>query len=518
MTEPALSLHTSNRLDVLVEHLAQTFASEPILPLESEIVVVQSLGMVRWVSLQLAKRLGLAAGLTMPFPGPFCGFLADRLLDDLPEAPPTSTIKDPRQPLPPLFGHELLTWRIFDLLPEIAADKTPGDGTSSPSIYLKEDKDQIKRYQLSVRLASLFDDYQLFRPDMLLAWESQSRAEDPTYSDSTEGWQRELWRLLTSTHDRPLEEHQARRFTRLLSHLRRTKRKPKGLPSRLSVFGVSTLPPLFIAVATALARFIPVRLYFTSPTYHYWGDLRSPREASSLRRRLQTTRRAPVGDHLETGNPLLAGLGRQGRDFFNLLQQADSGGEAWHELEFVDPGTDCLLHTLQSDILHLIDRGSAADPPRLLDPNDDSLRIHACHSPRREMEVLRDQLLAAFEQDADLELSDVLVMVPDIAEYSPYIEAVFGVEWQGTPSLPFTIADRYASQEQPLAESLLDLLDSSTPTRYAALSASQRETFHCYDDGSAMPTFAGVWTAANEPKTSTCRRKTPTPGAPGSID
>ncbi|MEM7355124.1 MAG: exodeoxyribonuclease V subunit gamma [Acidobacteriota bacterium] len=455
-------LHTSNRLDVLVEHLADTLQAEPVPPLEREVIVVQSQGMQRWVSLQLADRLGIAAGLTMPFPGPFCAQLADHLLDGN-----ADTRDDPSGQPASLFDRDLLTWRLFDRLPDLAgpSPENAAHHRASPGAYLAEDADDIKRYQLAARLAGLFADYQLFRPEMLLAWQTPGMHlghpdEVPPQAD----WQAELWRALTAEHPAELEEEPlASRLLHLLEFLQSRRGAPPGLPSRLSVFGVSSLPPIFIRIVAALARFVPVRLYFTSPTYHYWGDLRSERETATIRRRLRGRQRGTgkslAETHLEVGHPLLAGLGRQGRDFFNLLQEADPEGHAWHELEFVELGGDALLHTLQADILHLVDRGGAEVPKRRLAADDVSLSIHACHSPRREMEVLRDQLLQAFELDSELRPADVLVMVPDIAEYSPYIEAVFGVDWDGSPKLPYSIADRRATQESPLAETFLQVLD-----------------------------------------------------------
>ncbi len=441
MTEPALHFHTSNRLGTLAEHLAGILAADPLPPLEREVVVVSSQGMRRWLTLALADRLGIAAGLALPSPGAFCRHLAERVLD-------ARGAGELENASPSLFDRGLLTWRIFAHLGGAAAP-APRPG---PGAYLEDDPDQVKRFQLSARLASLFDGYQLYRPRTVLEWQAGAAG---TEAGAHADWQARLWRALTEGAG---EEPPARRVHRLRELLRRSQSAPAGLPRRLAVFGAGTLPPAFLDLLAALARFVPVRLYFTSPTYHYWGDLRSEREAASIRQRLRTSRRAADDDHLEGGNPLLAGLGRQGRDFFNLLQDADPDGAAWHELEFSDPGDGCLLHVLQSDVLHVVDRGGDGVPARRLEPGDDSLSVHVCHSPRREMEVLRDQLLDAFRRDPTLEPSDVAVMVPEIGAYSPYVEAVFGVEWQGTPALPFTLADRRAGQERPLAETVTRVL------------------------------------------------------------
>lgn len=457
MHEAGLSIHTSNRLDLLVEQLASALSVDPPPPLEHELVVVQSQGMRRWLTLALASRLGVAANLRMPFPQGFCHELADDVLDlgDSPGGAHGHTGS--------AFGRELLTWRILATM--AGWDDDPA--FAAPAAYFRDDPDGRKRYQLARRVADVFDNYQLFRPSMLLEWEREELRE-PAVADGHEQWQARLWRQLVADTD---EEHLARRFARLTARLRDTPRQPSCLPARVSVFGVSTLAPASVDLLVAMSRFVPVSVYMVSPTYHYWGDIRSERESARLQRRLQ--RGAPCRPedlHLESGNPLLATLGAQGRDFFGLLQQADADGTAWQELDFVDPWPDTdrpasALHVLQSDVLNMRTRGRGDDSeaPVRLEADDDSLVVNVCHSPMREMEVLRDHILDAFERDADMRPDDVLVMVTDIERYAPYVEAVFGAPEAGCPALPFSIADRGpASTRQPVRAllALLDLIDS----------------------------------------------------------
>ncbi len=462
-----LTLYTSNRLDVLVARLAQVMAESPLPPLEREIFVTQSQGMQRWLTLQLAARHGISGGLTTPFPRPFCHWLASRVLDGE-DLPATEAIGDRRVSL---FDREILTWRLFQKLTHLlGAESNAADPSAEGGAYLaylQGDPDQRKRLQLSSRLAALFDDYQMFRPEMLSGWELDP---EPTLSDPesiSERWQSQLWRdVLGSTRDDAKAATDAplhRRLDQLIDALA-TDQPPRGLPSRVSVVGISSLPPIFIELLAALARHLPVAVYFVSPTYHYWGDLRSDRETARLARRMKLRPDQLLEErHFEQGHALLAALGRQGRDFFNLLQQADETGGAWQDVEFEDPGDDTALHVLQHDILHLIDRGSPGsdevDPRLPLDPADRSIEIHACHSPLREMEVLRDRLLDAMARDPDLRPGDILVQVPDIELYGPYIQAVFGVDHDATPRLPFSIADRRAGREQPPSEIFLDILD-----------------------------------------------------------
>jgi len=130
------------------------------------------------------------------------------------------------------------------------------------------------------------------------------------------------------------------------------------------------------------------------------------------------------------------------------------------------------LARLQADILHL--RPPAAPGvPRTLAPGDDSLQLHACHGPTRQVEILRDLLLGLLDDHPHLEPRDVVVMTPDIETYAPLISAVFsdgaparrpdeGWGPAGAPRLPFEIADLSVRRENPVAEALLQALEMTS--------------------------------------------------------
>ncbi len=58
---PGLNLFTSNRLEILVEKLAELLSKPLASPLQQEIILVQSKGMERWVSTELARNNGIFA-------------------------------------------------------------------------------------------------------------------------------------------------------------------------------------------------------------------------------------------------------------------------------------------------------------------------------------------------------------------------------------------------------------------------------------------------------------------------
>ncbi|WP_315984248.1 hypothetical protein [Aliamphritea spongicola] len=117
-----------------------------------------------------------------------------------------------------------------------------------------------------------------------------------------------------------------------------------------------------------------------------------------------------------------------------------------------------MLQHIQNDILHLDDPAAnkllSDEEKRQISSDDQSLMLHSAHSHLREVEVLYDQLLAMLDEDHSLTPRDIIVMVPDVATYAPYIEAVFGNAPAGR-FIGYSISDRTAQQESPLLMSFL---------------------------------------------------------------
>ncbi|MEJ2466225.1 MAG: exodeoxyribonuclease V subunit gamma [Candidatus Thiodiazotropha sp.] len=406
-----LILHQSNRLEYLARRLAERLGQPVRDPLRPDWVVVQHPGMARWLSLELAQTLGIAANIEFPLPAVFVWELFRQLLDEVPQ-------QDRYQP-------QRLTWRIHDLLTQrhLADDSSPLSG------YLASG-DELRRFQLAQELATLYDRYLLYRPDWIDAWERGESAVDG------DGWQAELWRDLVASEGRHWVSLQQRFFSQSPDT------DNLDLPPRLYLFGVPTLSPGYLQIINRVAQTIDVHLFLLNPCATHWADI-VPRQTQAR----QELNSSADELYLEVGHPLLATLGRQGRDFFAAINELDPGSE-----ELFEPADhDSLLARLQNQILQLEAPESGAIA-------DDSISFHLCHSPMREVEVLYDQLIAMFEAIPHLSPNDILVMTPEIDRYAPLIEAVFG-EPGDRPAIPFRISDRTLLQRNPLAASLLGLLE-----------------------------------------------------------
>lgn len=413
-------VYHSNRLETLLERLVDATAVPAGGVFAPEVVVTQSRGMARWLALGLAERRSIAANIDFVLPASFFWRV---LTSQIPEAGETSA-----------FDREVLAWRLMDVLPELL----DAPGFEPLARYLRGERPELKRYQLCKRIADVFDQYLVYRPDMILEWE-QAPAQD-------DDWQARLWRALSEGAG----HHRAGLMRDFLSE--RLVLAPERLPQRVCIFGIPSLPPVYLDSLAKLAEATEVHLFALNPCLQFWGDIEDPRNIARLRQQRARLGQRVDEDYLTCGNSLLASLGRSGRDFIDSLNNL--AGE--QDEAFAIPDTPGMLGIIQADMLSLQERGR--DAPRLpADPDDPSLQVHLCHSPLREVEVLHDQLLARFDADPTLRPQDVIVMTPDIEAYAPYIEAVFGAAPEPR-RIPWAIADLSRQSEHSVVQAFLGLL------------------------------------------------------------
>ncbi|MCU0595475.1 MAG: exodeoxyribonuclease V subunit gamma [Desulfobacterota bacterium] len=413
-----LRVFTSNRLEILADELGRVLQSTPPSPFDPEIIVVQSKGMERWICLQLAERQGVCANCRFPFPNTFIQEIVQSYLKKLPK--------------PDLFDPGIMTWRVMKALSKLIEEPA----FEPLRIYLESGRSDLKRFQLSQRIADLFDQYLLFRPKMMFQWEKGKARH----------WQAVLWRELVRGHER---EHRAALGKELFTAIEQGTEQPAGIPGRISVFGISALPRFHVQVFASLSQISQVTLFLMNPSREYWGDILDTWEMKKKARKVEAVSEGEL--HMEKGNSLLASMGRLGRDFFEMIQEFDAEEFSTYE----EPNEEGLLSCVQLDILKLQER----EGKKAVSPHDLSIQIHSCHSPMREAEVLRDRLLRMFEEDPGLLPKDILVMMPDVETYAPYIQGVFDTASEDPRRIPFSIADRSMRKEGGIGEAFLNLLD-----------------------------------------------------------
>ncbi|HEY6425676.1 MAG TPA: exodeoxyribonuclease V subunit gamma, partial [Acidimicrobiales bacterium] len=476
-----LYVHRSEGADALVADLAELVSDPLDDPMAAEVVSVPTRGIERWLTQRLSTRLGardgdldgVCANIEFPFPGTLVSGALARASDIDPAFDPWL----PERAVWPLME---VVQQHFDepwLAPLAAHIRQSGVRAEE-----RDDEDEV-RFSSVRHVADLFDRYAVHRPDMLLRWaEGKAQLDEAT-------WQFELWRLLRA------HIAQASPAERLRDACGRLSKEAEllGQPPRFSLFGLTRFPASYLQVLGAIGKRCDVHLFLLHPSRALWDRLRSQIDAGSrhLLRREDPTAALPR-------NPLLASWGRDAREMQLVL-----GGAITAESSAPEPvtGTRTLLQRIQDDVRADRAPGTGSDGEGaglrsgpalpLLEPEDDSIRIHSCHGRARQVEVLRDAVLHLLADDPDLEPRDVIVMCPDIEHFAPLIEATFGVHDEtdsGTQQLQIRLADRSLRQTNPVMAVLSDVLDLATArvTATEVLDLAGREPvrrrFHFSDD------------------------------------
>ena len=374
-------LHHSNRLEVLAVELARLVRADPGDPFAPERIVVPHPTIGRWLSLELARELGIAANVRYEQPAEFAWSVMRGVVPGL----------SADQPYKP----SRLRWRVHDLLPVPAGEpwnraagsepagaphgisETDGDASGlegAVSGYLR-DGDPRKRLELADRLARMYDQCLLYRPDWIREWESGAAPH----------WQGRLWQRVIGSDGPKRADHWVsalERFHRGFrdgyrpgpehddpdAHCAESPRgggrpdrstprhaaasscaedaaRPPDWPRRASFFAVPALSPSYLELLREAARGIEIHLFVLNPCREYWGDIHSRREID---------RRAggadPDAGYFTEGNELLAAWGRAGRDMIDALVEVP--GAEWEE-RFVEPAGAGRLSSVQRDVLDL---------------------------------------------------------------------------------------------------------------------------------------------------------------------
>ncbi|MGN6965351.1 exodeoxyribonuclease V subunit gamma, partial [Neisseria sp. P0016.S002] len=123
-----------------------------------------------------------------------------------------------------------------------------------------------------------------------------------------EDWQARLWRYLDDgSQSAP---HRVALWEKLLAQLDKS-----VLPQRLFVFGISTMAPMYLQLLHQISKHCDVFVFALNPSSQYWGEVID--EAQILKR-------GDEADLSQAGHPLLASLGKQGRDFFDFLSEVET--------------------------------------------------------------------------------------------------------------------------------------------------------------------------------------------------
>ena len=392
-------LNVSNSLEELSGKLFDNFASANMPVFLPHYVITQTEGMNNWLKLKLAARQGIAANIRFLKPNDLI-----QRVHFLLGGKYSGTLSP-----------ENVSWILFrileekefqDLFPAIAAYYIEMDESSA-----------VKRMALAEKVADLFDQYQVYRTDLIEEWSKAS-----TNAVTGNEWQQYLWtRTRALTGDKMIDKIMMSKsiVSTLKDPLPGEELKNK-IP-QVHIFGISITTPYHLRIFEALSDHIEVSFYLLNPSpEQFWQATINEKQAS----RLIGKGKASAGELL-IGNNLLNSWGKIIKDTFSLLFENEAFLNVYDTVGVYEPDSDSLLHKIQQEIFY---NAPTEERHELTETDllDGSITINACYTIAREVETLYNFLVQLVDRkDEKLSPRDIVVMVSDINAYAPYIKAVF---------------------------------------------------------------------------------------------
>lgn len=433
-------------------------------PFATDVLVVGGRGVEQWLRLALAERLPIVANLAIRSPSRFVQDLVRWATGEVPASASALAFdvlaavhRDPGL-LPPELRH---LHDGDDAATGARAPANRAEGTPAVGTLLAN---------WATRMARTFERYQLHRHDWLLAWE---RGDAPT------DWQARLWRAVVAGAARATAPAAAHEATRQALMSRRAM-APSANAAHPHASGgdaptATTLEPRWLLVHQGRLSPTHLDLVRALATHHDVHLLVHAATQPALQ-----LLAAPDAEATGTLHAVAARLDRARVDALRLTHR-ELGAVARVSLPPAEAERtpDTLLAAMQRAVQQGGDAHDAAEPftPRAGDAHDvaepftpragdASLRVLACHGALRQVEVLKDALLGALNDDKTLEPRDILVLTPDPARFVPLLQALLplggergpGATADAPPPLLLHVQGRSPRAINPVADVLLQLL------------------------------------------------------------
>ncbi len=477
-------------------------------PFDRVVVAVQGKGLERWMRRRLAHRLGVVGGIETPYLRKFIFDIAGMVTGEH----PASRASDDVRELAYRIAQEI-AGRCAGLGAQAAGSDATAvrDGSGRAAMHggsraphvdtprvdaahvlpLVTDREGSRPHPHALlaaghRIAAIFDALEVERPELVVAWREgltlpdrapwlKRDAPDHQRLVSLCAWMQRLWWWTAGPGGQPdpaacWSGHRSWQSVRdaisILSSdgawsdaISRLESRQAGddrmrLPAMVSVFGVSSLPPLALDFLAALGSRIDVTLHLVTPTDRYMDESIMGRPGDG----------EPDEAHLDSlwsrGHRLLAVCGRQPM----LMQQRLLSLAHVEDVECGDVSSDVgpdresdgAGHA-RTESLRALQRSLREGVPMERErAGDGSVSVHLVSGATRAGEVLRDQVLDAFASLPGTGPDDVLVLTTDVERYGTAIARAMGAA--APRPIPVTLADRSARVERAAVRTYCDAL------------------------------------------------------------
>ncbi len=442
-----LTIYRSNRAEWLAKVLSEQLRICPPKLFENVDIIVNSWPISRWLGEEIANVNGINALVKFPFPGAYLRKITQIFLElDI-------TSNDP-------WRSNELTWHIIELMPELLKEKE----ANSLKEWLRVQNSfhnelDTNKWQLAKSIANTLDEYDLYRPQLIYQWWVSAGKKKRFEKENVQEqiiWQPKLLQLLRNKINYQPFSLQVRDVVKKLKNGDIPKNR---LPSQINIFGINSLAPIQVELLQSLSCAIEINIFLLTPCKDLWQRHAQKRiEINSNFLNSKEENSMYKSSRLETI------LGRTGSDFEQLLEGSGEYqlGKSSEEDLFAMPAKiaknnfvkPTLLEQLQERLVHDENQNKFTKVF-----SDNSLTFIECPGQKRELEIIRDQIIQWMAKDVSLQPRDILIMTPQIESFAPLVPSIFNYQIGSNIKLPWKITDRTQQEKSGLIKWLIELMN-----------------------------------------------------------
>ena len=458
----------SNSLEKFLDKYKSLFLPSSLFD-KNSVFIVQNRNMEEWLKLKLADKTGVFAGINFQFQDETVRniiSLSPEVSKEL-ETKKTIYLDD----LKLIIFHTLDSiFRSIETYPEFSMLKNYVNHEYPVSEGEMNNIKSSRLYRLSDSIAGLFHHYGLNSPEMVKTWEKRkSYAEGTEYSylSGNEKWQMKLWDIIFGKESSYLHPGQ------IIAGILDGKYSLPEINRKIIIFGSSFLSEQAVEFFHHLSVICGAEIhhFILSPSPYIlkpdeeksillsqWGNIVSGLAEILVEKGIETEEDYIVpngyivpGGYRQTEGDCPGSSGEVYADGRNTgpaegrLSSADKGyGEDSIPSRGKAEANDKLSdgEYIQSEMLSALKTAVFANKRKCagpFPPDDSSLRIVSVPGKKREIEVLKNNIINLMQSEG-YKYHDIGVAAPDINSYVPYIETIFRSD-DNSLDIPYNLMD-----------------------------------------------------------------------------
>ena len=414
------NIYKSNKIEVLVELLAKEILLNPPNITEELDICINDYFLGKWIRDQITLKNNISALYQIKTITKYTEELINRL-----NANGNSDE----------WHYENIKWGIINSFEELSSHKESIPLKKWITKYLNTKIIDSDIFNLINRIAKVFSDYLIYRPEIIRSWHNNEINSSKLFYglNKEQYWQAILYKLLQKKFP---NKPACLLMIDIIEDINSFKKViEEDLPKKSFLFINNNLSKIQINFYSAISKYRDIDLYMLSPGYSLWKRINTEEGIISFDQKSKS--------HNTNSINLEKIFCSYAANFDKLLEENILSSRIIpnNNLIFIDPTASksdskniSLLKQLQKKIIINDDENLR------LTENEDSILFIPHSSILSQLEFVREQIIKVLESNSDINYSDICIVSPDINNLKPYLNFIFNNKKLTGAEIPYYVA------------------------------------------------------------------------------